>query len=245
MDKALCIDIGNTRSKIAKVENYIVSNVQYFNNNDALLQQVKICIQEHAINYVIVSSVKQTNDALMQLLQSCKHCIVLDSNTSLPFAIHYTTPQTLGKDRLALVAAAYNNYPKQHSLVISLGTCITYNFLQNGTSFVGGGIAPGLQMRFNALHTFTDKLPLVNNIANAPLVGTDTSSSIQSGVINGVVAELDGIIDAYIFKYKKINVVLTGGDMMQLRLLLKNKIFADAHFLFQGLYFILWHNTKY
>jgi type III pantothenate kinase len=192
------------------------------------------------VQAVIICSVINTN-----FIDNIIAPFVLNFNhtTLLPITINYETITTLGLDRIALMVAAFNIYQFQNTLVISMGTCITYNFITNAV-FQGGAIGPGVQMRFKAMHQFTNKLPLVNNIERIELIGKSTNASIQSGVVNGVIAEIDNIIDAYKVENPTINVVLTGGDQQQFAHQLKSKIFADPNFLFKGLYAILQYNTN-
>jgi type III pantothenate kinase len=98
-------------------------------------------------------------------------------------------------------------------------------------------------MRFKALHQFTAKLPEVSADGETILLGYDTETCIRSGVILGIAAEVDGIINQYQTQYPELNVVLTGGDSTLFANRLKSKIFADAHFQFKGLYQILRHNV--
>jgi type III pantothenate kinase len=117
-----------------------------------------------------------------------------------------------------------------------MGTCITYNFINQYHQFIGGSISPGMEMRFKAMQVFTAKLPLVQAEWNFPLIGYDTKTNMQSGVIAGMAYEMDGFINEYAEKYGNFNVVLTGGDTLYFARRLKNKIFADSNFLFKGLY---------
>jgi type III pantothenate kinase len=139
---------------------------------------------------------------------------------------------------LALVAAAVNLFPAQNNLAIALGTCITYNFVNRNHEFLGGGISPGMDMRFRSLQEYTAKLPLVKEDWNFPLVGYDTVTNITSGVILGMAKEIDGFIDAYAAKYGNFNVLLTGGNSSYFVPHLKNRIFADQNLIFKGLYAI-------
>ena len=97
-------------------------------------------------------------------------------------------------------------------------------------------------MRFKALNHFTTKLPIIQADWNFPLLGYDTKTNIQSGVINGMVQEIDGVIALYKEKFNKFNVHLTGGDSPFFGSLLKNKIFADPHLIYKGLYAISEYN---
>jgi type III pantothenate kinase len=145
-------------------------------------------------------------------------------------------PETIGADRLALSAAAVRFYPGKNNLVVALGSCITYNFINQYHAFIGGSISPGMEMRLKAMHAFTAKLPLLQKEWNFPIIGYDTKTNMLSGVIAGITYEIDGFIDEYARKYGNFNAVLTGGDTCYFAGQLKNKIFADPYFLFKGLY---------
>ena len=102
--------------------------------------------------------------------------------------------------------------------------------------FLGGSISPGMDMRFRSMHEYTAKLPLVQAEWNIPLIGYDTKTNLQSGVIMGMANEIEGFIGKYNERYGNFNVVLTGGNSAYFASQLKNKIFADSNFLFKGLY---------
>jgi type III pantothenate kinase len=156
--------------------------------------------------------------------------------TKANFTTPVGKPESIGADRLALAAAAVHFFPGKNNLVVALGSCITYNFINQYHQFIGGSISPGMEMRFKAMQTFTAKLPLVQKDWNFPLIGYDTKTNMQSGVIAGITYEIAGFIDSYANKYGNFNVVLTGGDNAYFAGQLKNKIFADPYFLFKGLY---------
>jgi type III pantothenate kinase len=162
----------------------------------------------------------------------------LGHTSKIPFSTPVGKPETIGADRLAAVAAAVDLFPKQHNLVIGLGTCITYNYVNPSHEFLGGSISPGMQMRFRSMHEYTALLPLVEAENNFPLIGYDTKTNLLSGVILGMAKEIDGIIDAYALKFNNFNVLLTGGDMAFFVPHLKNKIFADPYLIYKGLYAI-------
>ena len=156
--------------------------------------------------------------------------------TQLNFTSPVGKPETIGADRLALAAAAVHFYPKKNNLIIALGSCITYNFINQYHQFIGGAISPGMDMRFKSMHEHTALLPLVKPEWNFPIIAYDTKTNLQSGVIAGITYEIDGFINFYHSKYHNLNVVLTGGNASYFARQLKNKIFADAGFLFKGLY---------
>jgi type III pantothenate kinase len=173
-----------------------------------------------------------------QLLRERTRYHRLDHQSRLPVTTPVGKPETIGADRLALVVAATTLFPDTNNLVIGLGSAITYNYVNKYREFIGGGISPGMEMRFRSLHEFTAKLPLVRADWNFPLAGYDTRTNILSGVILGMAKEVDGIIAAYEEKYGNFNVLLSGGDAVYFTRHLKKKIFADPHLIFKGLYAI-------
>ncbi|HSC54010.1 MAG TPA: type III pantothenate kinase [Phnomibacter sp.] len=232
----LCIDFGNTRQKAAIFHNDQLKEVRYFENDLVTgLQQMLTDWQPHRS---ILSSVIDHPAEIVQLLEQHTACHVLNAASHLPFIPAVGKPETIGADRLALCAAATLLFPGQNNLVIGLGSAVTYNFLNVRGEFLGGGISPGMIMRMKALNSFTAKLPIVEPDWNVPLVGFDTKTNIQSGVVLGLAMEIDGFIDAYRQKYRAFNVLLTGGDLVHLAPHLKNLIFADPELLFKGLYAI-------
>ena len=191
---------------------------------------------DHNPQKTILSSVIEHNTEIEDLLAAKTAFHKLSHLTKANFTTPVGRPETIGADRLALSAAAVHFYPKQNNLVVALGSCITYNFINQYHQFIGGSISPGMEMRFKAMQVFTAKLPLVQKEWNFPLIGYDTKTNMLSGVIGGITYEIDGFINEYAQKYGNFNVVLTGGDTSYFAGQLKNKIFADPYFLFKGLY---------
>jgi len=170
--------------------------------------------------------------------------VYLSQTTEVPFINEYATKNTLGVDRMALASAAVLKYPNKNVLVIDAGSCITYDFISDKRIFKGGSISPGIAMRYRALNQFTDKLPSLNRIDAFSLTGNSTEEAIHSGVLNGLIIEINGIIEEYKLQFEKLTVVLTGGDTIFLAKRLKNSIFANPNFLLVGLNNILIQNSK-
>lgn len=232
----LCLDFGNTRQKGALVKGGDVQEVFYF--DDDPLNQLQTIIEQHQPGASILSSVIHHSQEVESLLQSKTRFHLLNKDSKLPFSVATNKPETVGADRLALVAAAVQLFPNGNTLSIGLGSCITYNFVNKFRLFLGGSISPGMEMRFKAMHQFTAKLPLVKGDWNVPLVGYDTATNLQSGVVYGMAKEIDGVIDEYRSRYSNFNVLLTGGDIAFFEPHLKNKIFASFDLIFKGLYAI-------
>jgi len=234
MIKTICFDFGNTRLKAAVFENDVFTGEIVLPGYD--IAAIEELLKIHQPQKTILSSVIDHNAAIENLLAAKSKFHKVSHLTRANFTTPVGKPETIGADRLALSAAAVHFYPGKNNLIISLGSCITYNFINQYHQFIGGSISPGMEMRFKAMQVFTAKLPLVKPEWNFPLIGYDTKTNMQSGVIAGITFEMDGFIDSYANKYGNFNAVLTGGDNAYFAGQLKNKIFADSYFLFKGLY---------
>ena len=235
----LIIDIGNTRVKLAVYEENSCLDKLIFLKEDFLKNVKKILKEYPEVKKGIISSVdffyKEEENELKQLVK----LTVVSTSMKLPFKNLYATPKTLGLDRVALIAAAADQYKKENVLVIDAGTCITFDFLNCKNEYLGGAISPGLTIRYEALHNLTAKLPLLKPKDSNFFIGNTTESSIHSGVINGTINEIDGVIRQYQSSYKDLTVILTGGDTNFLAKRLKSSIFANSNFLLEGLNHLL------
>ena len=236
MSTTLCFDFGNTRRKVAVFNNSEIDKVIVLKDDSE--ETIRSLIDNYKPAKSILSSVIDHNPAMEKLLATKTRFHKLNHLTKLAFTTPVGKPETIGADRLALTAAAVHFYPTKHNLVIGLGSCITYNFINKYHELIGGAISPGMEMRLKSLSHFTAKLPLVEADSNVPLIGYDTKTNILSGVVLGIVYEIDGFIDEYRKKFDNFNVLLTGGDIVHLASHLKNKIFADPDLIFKGLYAI-------
>jgi type III pantothenate kinase len=236
MSITLCFDFGNTRLKAAVFSDGKLQEVVVL-KDDAETTIEELITRTKAENSIL-SSVINHNEKIEALLAQRTQFHKLNHTSKIPFATPVGKPETIGADRLALCAAAVHVYPGCNNLVVGVGSCITYNFVNKYNEFLGGGISPGMEMRFKSLQSFTAKLPLIQKDWNFPLVGYDTRTNILSGVLLGMAKEIDGTIDAYAERYGNFNVLLTGGDTPHFASHIKNKIFADPDLLFKGLYAI-------
>jgi type III pantothenate kinase len=237
----LVIDIGNTQIKVA-----IFDHVSLVHKDNFKAAKIMSRLQELAsiypINQVIVSHVAKIDLKELSQLKSLFSVLVLNHDTKLPFKNEYLTPKTLGVDRIALMAGAVSQFPKKNVLVIDAGSCITYDFVNDQAVYYGGAISPGIEMRYKAVHSFTANLPLLDKINEIPEIGNSTQNAIHQGILNGVIQEIEGVIQQYKDKNQKLTVVLTGGDTIFLAKNIKSSIFAIPNFLLEGLNSILIHN---
>ncbi|HET9486123.1 MAG TPA: type III pantothenate kinase [Chryseosolibacter sp.] len=237
----LVVDSGNSAAKVGIFSDQKLTEKSTF-SSAAELQQF---MRDASFHNLIVSSVKSDAALIASWGSKAKKQFILTRELPLPVKNLYKTPETLGMDRIAGVCGAHQLFPSQNCLVIDAGTCITYDIIDQRGNYRGGSISPGLNMRFQALHTFTAKLPLVLPMPGVNLIGDTTETSIQSGVVNGLLAEINGIIGQYHEKFPHLNVILCGGDAVFFENQLKASIFASPELVLMGLNSILIYNVNH
>jgi type III pantothenate kinase len=242
MSTTLCLDLGNTRMKWAVFSGRQILHAGVFQDDGT--EDLRNCIELYKPDKSILSSVVDHPAAFEQLLKSKTLFHKLDHHSRVPVTTPVGKPETIGADRLALVVAAAHYFPELNNLVIGLGSAVTYNYINRFHQFIGGSISPGMEMRFKSLELFTSKLPLVKPHWNFPLLGYDTKTNIQSGVIFGMAKEIDGVIEAYEERYENLHVLMTGGDAHYFMPFLKKKITEDPDLIFKGLYVISEYNLS-
>ncbi|MFM7023472.1 MAG: type III pantothenate kinase [Flavobacteriales bacterium] len=238
----LAIDIGNTNTKVAWFSERKINDTRVF---EAFPEAGLLTILDDPdCGRAIISSVKKlTPDFLVHLRQ--RKVLLFSASTPLPIKIDYSTPDTLGVDRIAAAVGAAALFPKDNVLCFDFGSCITTEFIDASGTYKGGSIAPGMKLRFKSMHTFTDKLPLISpqHDTSIPVTGNSTESCMLSGVVNGILFEIQGIVAFYKKKYPTLKVVFTGGDATYFESLLNMKIFVDPLLVLKGLNEILQYNA--
>jgi len=241
----LGVDIGNTRTKIAVYEKDKILDIFYSPTEIFHEKILELKKETPAINELILASVGNLKEEQLQAISSRLNVKTISHSDPFPFENKYASPATLGIDRMVLASGACLMYPNQNTLIIDIGTCITYDFVTEHGTYLGGAISPGFALRYRSMHDYTAKLPLLHLQGEAPLIGTTTQESIHSGVVNGLVAEIDGIIDRYKEKYHTLTIILTGGDAKFLSMQLKNSIFVHSFFLLESLNRLYHYIKKY
>src|ERR1035437_1982270 len=209
----LVVDIGNTLTKIGVFQE---GKLKEFSAYELFsLDTIKRFLStHHSVKNIILSSVVAHNKNISEYLRSEFNFIELTHETKIPIENLYQSPQTLGNDRLASAVGANSLFRDQNALAIDAGTCIKYDFVNSKNQYLGGGISPGIDRKFKALNQFTDKLPLLNYTSSLTLlpqekgtkyfnklIGENSEESILSGVMNGVVEEVKGIVARYRQQY--------------------------------------------
>lgn len=231
----LALDIGNSRTKLALFEKdtliqYLILDTEKIEKEiENIFKKINSPIE------IIVSSVGKWNSQNLKWLNNLGKTIIISSQTTMPFKNLYETPLSLGIDRMVLVAGAVLKYPLNNKLIIDAGTCITFDFVNEKNEYLGGSISPGIQLRYKSLNDYTDRLPLLTAKYPMTLIGNSTTEAIHSGIINGILCELEGFINKYLDSYPNLTVILTGGDTDFLAKRLKSTIFANSNFLLESL----------
>jgi type III pantothenate kinase len=239
----LVLDIGNTRSKLALFEGDTFLSAGTFDLTEPA--SIFRFLGERKPDKMLMSTVKKNLPAFVEDLGKQITCIPFTKDTPVPVKNAYTSASTLGSDRLAGVVGAWKRYKGNAVLLVDTGTCIKYNLLTSSGEYLGGGISPGIDMRFKAMHTFTGRLPEIEaNYDFETLVGNSTTNSLLSGVMNGVAEEVGGVIKLYESQYIGVKTVLTGGNYHFFEKRLKNRIFAHPNIILEGLNEILEYNVK-
>lgn len=240
----LAVDVGNTKIKAAVFEDDALVDKLVFDKNDMQEAIKNIFKKYYKISSSILSSVGNHDKSLLSMLDRNSSLIEISHLSAFPFSNKYSTPATLGIDRMVLAAGAVLQFPDKHRLVIDAGTCITYDFIDRGNNYLGGGISPGLRLRYESLHNFTAKLPLLSPEMPLHYTGNSTEACIHSGVVIGAVNEIEGFINQYSEHYQELTLILTGGDAEFLAKRLKNTIFANSNFLLESLNHLYTYTIK-
>jgi type III pantothenate kinase len=237
----LIVDIGNSSTKVALLERGKKLSVSRMNELD--WEEMERVLSGFRIEKAIVSSVINIPASFTELLYSkLPYVHMLSYRSQLPFTIEYDTPQTLGTDRIAGVAGAFNLFPDSALMVIDAGTAITYDFLTDGI-FRGGNISPGLSTRLRSLHEFTGKLPHVAIRDNFTNPGRNTADAILAGVITGITYEINEYIRTFKKKHSDCKVIMTGGDGGFINGKIEHQLTYMPDIVIDGLNYILEYNA--
>jgi len=237
----LAIDRGNTTTKIAVFDQRKLIKQAIFEVCDA--SQLVAFFVDYPITKVIYSSVVPTDPNLFEFFEhQTTFFINLINTTPIPITLDYETPLTLGCDRIAALVGAWSLQPYKAALVIDMGTCITYDFINSEGVFVGGNIAPGLAMRLKAMHAFTGQLPEMQVQLPIDYLGTSTEQAMLGGAYWGILHEIEGVVGKLKLNYQDFLIFLTGGTINYFEKQIKNCTFAEPNLVLIGLNEILIYN---
>lgn len=237
----LAIDLGNTFAKTGLFEQgKLIESKGSFTYSE-LIGYVKGLKPTN----IIISTVSYSEEQLSKDFSEANTKVYFLKNTTpVPITKLYDTPETLGADRIAAAIGARVIFPESNAMIIDLGTCITYDLVDTEDNFHGGIISPGVRMRFTAMNTFTKRLPLLEPEEAPHILGKSTKHAMQSGVMNGITAEINGFIEEYHKLLTKINVILCGGDATFFANRIKYPNFVIPELVLIGLNRILEYNVE-
>jgi len=239
----LIADIGNSRTKVYLFAGGEIIEKKVFPTLSRALLEGMTKDHSGVRNAILVATGKVPAGVREYLAGLPGLFLQIGPDTPLPVTNLYHTKETLGYDRIAGVVEAHGRFPGENVLVLDAGTALTCDLVTADGAFVGGNISPGLQMRFRALASFTDKLPLVSPEGDLPQVGKTTEEAIRAGVVGGMTAEMDGIIESFREQWNPLQTILTGGDAFFFDKKLKNSIFVLPDLTAHGLNRILEFNV--
>ena len=240
----LCIDIGNTRFKFAVFNADELVEVRRVTDEEVTNTITELFDLYQIENMIASSTRKGIHPDILSREKETKLFIELGHQSELPISIHYKTPSTLGRDRIATAVGADYLYPDEACIIVDAGTCITYDFIDKEGNFLGGNIAPGMRMRLKAMNEYTANLPLVDKHLPGEILGKSTEEALQNGAIRGTIYEIDSFIRQIEKKYGDSRIILTGGDANNFVDYFKSKIFVVQNLALIGLNQILKHNAK-
>lgn len=240
-NQLLVIDAGNTSLKICLFTNGNPGEIQRIEYTEharleALTDQYK---GYHKIMTSVLSKEKTE-----ELAQNLGNCQIVDHKTPLPIQLNYLTPNTLGIDRICNAIAIAEMEKGKKGVCIDIGTCIKFDMVDENGVYQGGSISPGIHLRYKSLNDYTDNLPLLDLTDATPLNGRSTAECLHSGVINGINAEINELINRYHLEFGDLTFFVTGGDSQYFDIGGKNNIFVDENLTLKGLYQIYRFNAR-
>ncbi|MBD41102.1 MAG: pantothenate kinase [Flavobacteriaceae bacterium] len=231
----LLIDIGNSNSKIAITKDYTI--LKEIHSSSKLIKKIKELFSNYKITHSSLSNVSSPNTELIEFLKT-NSCFFDLKNDYLPFKNPYKQG-LVGDDRLALVCAAHKDYPNVNTLIIDVGTCITYDIKTKNNEYLAGGISPGIGLRYDSISQRAFLIKKINPSYPKNLKAFDTESSVNIGTMLGTQLEIEGFIKKYSSEYANLKVIITGGDSIYLSGKIKNTIFTTSNYVFKGLEYLI------
>ncbi len=242
----LTIDQGNSAAKLALWEDEQLVEVKIVNSLTSDVLRGFISAAPAKVDSAIYCSVASKGTEVVAWLENMVRKVMrLQPGIALPIDIDYGTPGSLGADRIAAAVGARVLFPDSWLLVVDAGTAVTYDAVTPDGKFVGGNIAPGMNMRLEALHRFTARLPRVEMPRELPATGFfghDTASAMILGAVYGIV----GALSYYHSHLPQGNkVVMTGGWAPELsRLCDVDSVVVEPNLVSKGLNRILMYNEN-
>lgn len=226
----LLVEIGNTALKAAWSEKLTLGKTFRYQGEKYVDFILSLTRREKA-EVMLVSSVTPLTQADMDLLgKECARLVVLDGNHR-EVLIGHGLPAYLSYDRAAAIVAARHLFRGRGCTIVDFGTTLSVDFTDPEGLYRGGNISLGFQTRFKALSRYSRSLPQVEIPAEPACVGMSEVASIESGVVSGIIFEMEG----YLNLHPENVVVFTGGDANYFAKRMKSSIFVVCNLVLMGL----------
>lgn len=223
----LIIDIGNTALKASWADGITLGKTFRY-QGERMLDFILSLTEKNKPEVMILSSVRTfSRNAVDKLRNECGTLLIVDEK----MLGDYDLPSYLTPDRAASIIASRFLFRNRRCTIFDFGTLLTVDFLDPDGRFEGGNISPGCRTRFKALNRYAKSIPLMNAPEDFTGTGTDIATSVSSGVISGIMFEIEG----YMSRYPENIVVFTGGDANYFAKRMKNSIFVVCNLVLMGL----------
>ncbi len=223
----LIIDIGNTALKAAWADGMTLGKTFRY-QGEKMLDFILSLTSRTRPDTMVLSSVRHFSQQGISVLRAeCERLIVISDD----MLSQYGLPLCITPDRAASIIAAKYLFKGRGCTIFDLGTTLTVDFIGADGDFEGGCISPGCRTRFKALHRYSRSLPLLDIPESHSEAGTDVASSISSGVISGMIFEME----RHICRHGDNVNVFTGGDAIYFAKQMKNSIFVVCNLVLMGL----------
>ena len=223
----LIIDIGNTALKASWADGITLGKTFRY-QGERMIEFIFSLLEKEKPEVMVISSARNfSNQNITRLKQMCDRLVIVDNET----LEHYSLPDCLTPDRAASIIAAKYLFKGRGCTIFDFGTTMSIDFISKEGEYEGGNISVGCRTRFKALNRYTKNLPLVENPFEIEISGKNIQSSIASGVITGIMFEIEG----YLGRYPENVAVCTGGDAIYFAKRMKNSIFVVCNLVLMGL----------
>ena len=226
----LLIEIGNTALKAAWSEGVTLGKTFRYQGENVLDFILSLTSKDKPEVMAVVSSNPLPAESEETLRKECDFLMLLNSENPV-FLEREGLPEYLSYDRAASLVAVKYLFKGKSCSVFDFGTTLTVDFIDAGGFYKGGNISPGCRTRFKSLNRYSKSLPLVNTPSKILQEGNSTESSIESGVVSGIMFEIEG----YVRLHPENIVVFTGGDAIYFAKKMKNSIFVVCNLVLMGL----------
>lgn len=226
----LLVEVGNTALKAAWSEGTVLGKTFRYQGEKKLEYILSLTEKEKPEILTVTSGKPVTKEEEAVLRKECTHLLILDENHT-GVLLKYGFPEYLTYDRVASLVAVRFLFPNKSCSVFDLGTTLKVDFLSSVGKYVGGNISLGCRTRFKALNRYSRTLPLIDTPAEIMQEGNSIRSSVESGVISGIMFEIEG----YARLRPANTLVFTGGDAVYFAKKINNSIFVVSNLVMMGL----------